>query len=151
MNELEIYKKTNQIIFNNKTLDEVAEDMNIQIEEIKLSGTDGFYIKRNKRKIIFLNSDLSFEKRNFILAHELGHSILHESLHMAFSKINTYHRLDRYETEADFFATCLIINDEVIKELCIENDYTSKMLADKFGIAFDLIEKRINLFKEVNC
>lgn len=53
MNELDIYKKTKQIIFNNKTLDEVAEDMSIQVEEIKLSGTDGFYIKRNKRKVFF--------------------------------------------------------------------------------------------------
>ena len=102
MNELEIYKKAKQIIFNNKTMDEIVEDMNIQIEEIKLSGTDGFYIKKKNKKFIFLNSDLSFEKRNFILAHELGHSILHENLHIAFSKMKTFNRIDKYEFEADF-------------------------------------------------
>ena len=150
MNELEIYKKTKQIIFNNKTMDEIVEDMNIQIEEIKLSGTDGFYIKKKNKKFIFLNSDLSFERRNFILAHELGHSILHENLHIAFSKMNTFNRIDKYEFEADFFATCMIINDEVINEFCIENDYTIKMLSDKFGISFDLAEKRISLYKDVN-
>ena len=91
----------------------------------------GFFIRSARVKVITINSDLPEIVRRFILAHELGHAVLHGS-----SGCNTFHDVTLYddssetEKEANLFAAELLMNDEDVLDQ-INNDGTFNALLDK--------------------
>ena len=91
------------------------------------------YIRKNR--VIFINEDLSEEQQNFVLAHELGHAILHikSSCFCYGLNVNNYKK----EYEANFFAAQLLINncDEKILKNLSENE-----LASYFRVPIELIK-----------
>lgn len=84
---------------------------------------DGFLMIRpqNKNteedKIIGVNVDRTFEWKRFIIAHELGHSILHCSAgEPYFHRENTKGK-NESENEADYFAAALLMPKDSFKRL----------------------------------
>lgn len=64
-------------------VDEIAEQMNIDIRYVNLpTGTAGLIIKspHECRPIIFLDKDLTPQRRRFTIAHEIGHYVEHVSV-----------------------------------------------------------------------
>lgn len=99
------------------------------------------YIKRNK--IIFLNSILEENERRFVLAHEIGHAILHPKSSCFFTNtknINTYKK----EYEANLFASEFLIDFANIDTLYIQ-DFSINQLSSYFRVPSELIEFK---FKE---
>lgn len=95
---------------------EIAERMGICVTEDNLGDIQGYYILYSGVKCICLNSCIKGNKRrNIIMAHELGHSVMHEQEQFMFYQ-STLYSVDKTEVQANRFAAELLIPDHVILE-----------------------------------
>lgn len=116
---------------------ELVDYFNINVIETDLgSSTLGMYryIKRNK--FIFLNNDLEHYQKKFVLAHELGHAILHSDLNCFFLEKKTLYLKNKFEIEANKFAVELLVSDDDLKEL---EGYTIEQMSAILNIPSDLL------------
>lgn len=121
---------------------ELAEYLNIQILYVPLGNISGFYKYIKRHKCIFINSDIEDEHmQRFILAHELGHALLHTRDNCYFLEKKTYIKIDRYENEANRFAIELLIPDDFIDEY---SHCSIEQLARLTGYDESLIQCRMN-------
>lgn len=117
---------------------ELIDYFNINVIETDLgSSTLGMYryIKRNK--FIFLNNDLEHYQKKFVLAHELGHAILHSDLNCFFLEKKTLYLKNKFEIEANKFAVELLVSDDDLKEL---EGYTIEQMSAILNIPSDLLK-----------
>lgn len=77
-----IYEKVNEITKKYKTCDpfSLAEAMEIDVDFADLGSLKGFYIVYKRGRFIVLNKMLTETLSGVILAHELGHDLLHRYL-----------------------------------------------------------------------
>lgn len=115
---------------------EICEYMDILVVKRPM-GTDpqsckGFFLLSSRCKQIVINSDLPESIQRVIIAHELGHAILHSD-----SAISTFHEFEmfddtnRMEYEANVFAAEFMLgDDEVMESLELQLDFfqTAKCL-----------------------
>lgn len=94
---------------------ELAERMNIVVRSKFLTSTNGYHVYLKRLHIITLNNSLSEEQQKVVLAHELGHALLHKGLSMSFFEVNTYYSVDKYERQANIFAAELLLSDQIVK------------------------------------
>lgn len=137
---MDIKKSVSIIKRKAKTRDvfELVDYFNIQVIDIDLgSSTLGMYkyIKRNK--FIFLNTSLYDFQRRFVLAHELGHAVLHSNLNCFFLEKKTLYLKNKFEIEANKFAVELLVDDKDLKEL---EGYTINQAAAALNIPVDLLK-----------
>ena len=97
------------------------------------------YIKRNKT--IFLNNNLNEYERRFVLAHEIGHAVMHTKSSCFFN--NTFNNKLKMEYQANMFAAELLIDFKVIDTVYLEK-YSIKQLAAYFNVPVELIEFKFN-------
>lgn len=98
------------------------------------------YIKRNKT--IFLNSELSYHEKRFVLAHEIGHAILHTKSSCFFS--NSFNNNLKKEYQANMFAANLLIDIDDADTFYLK-EFSIDQLASYYNVTTDLIKFR---FKE---
>ena len=72
------------------------------------------YFKRNK--IIYLNDSLDPIIERYVLAHELGHAILHPKTNITYLESNTFYSKEKIEIAANTFAAELLIEDSLFEE-----------------------------------
>lgn len=95
----------------------LAKELNIVVLSVPLGELKGFYMYLKKNRTIFINSDIeNIEQRRVVLAHEIGHALLHTKINCYFMQKNTFLNTSKYEIEANRFAAELLISDELIKE-----------------------------------
>ncbi|NLV58378.1 MAG: ImmA/IrrE family metallo-endopeptidase [Clostridiales bacterium] len=82
----------------------------------------GFFLVHSRRMIITINSDLPEEQQYAVLAHELGHAVLHRKSTgiNAFHDVGLYDDTSRLEYEANIFAAELLLEDGEVLELLNE-------------------------------
>lgn len=128
MQAKDIKTLTQKIIKKYKTANpfELAEALNVILLYVPLKGVKGFYQYYNRNHLIYLSDTLSDIECRQVLAHELGHLILHKDINAIFLHNHTSLITSRYEKEADIFASELLISDDDI----LDNPYyTIKQLA----------------------
>lgn len=80
---------------------------------------NGFFFKCMKNYIIIINESLSVEQRRVTAAHELGHIVLHGTTNSFIMESCTDLPVERLENEADYFASCLLIDEEeLLSDYC---------------------------------
>lgn len=77
-----------------------------------LGNIKGYYTKCLRRKFIIINSELDDFSKKIVLAHELGHAMLHGKDILFMKTYFTSHKSTLYENEANLFAKCLLENNE---------------------------------------
>ena len=82
--------------------------------------TDGIYFTAKDNQIILVNQNLNREKARYVVAHELGHALLHPDQNYMFMAGKTLMKTGRYEIEADYFCVSLLLCD-IIKNNKIDN------------------------------
>lgn len=119
---------------------ELADYLHIYVSRYDLKEIRGYYLNAYRVKQIWLNCNLSKHDERFVLAHEIGHSILHPNACTPFLKSHTLISINKMELEANKFATELLITDEII----LENwQMTTEQLANLLGYSKELIELRL--------
>lgn len=102
--------------YNTKNPFELAEYLNIQVQIGNLGSRAGCYMFLKNHKCIFLNESLHENEKNMVMAHELGHAILHRKENCYFIKNKTLLLTSTNEIEANKFAMELLISDDFIDE-----------------------------------
>lgn len=86
----------------------IAEKNGIYVFFEDLGTLQGYYLSVFGVKSIHINKNLSKENQMITCAHELGHSVLHPSLNASFMTTNTFMVLEKYEKQANLFASFLL-------------------------------------------
>lgn len=101
----------------------------------------GFYKMINRRKYIFLNDDIEDEFfLRIVLAHELGHAIMHPKENCAFMRKHTLFLTSRLEIQANTFAAYLLIDDSLIQNF---TEFTREQFCNCTGFPEALIKLRL--------
>ncbi len=76
----------------------------------------GFYLCQSRQRVIVLNSQLDEAWQRAVLAHELGHALLHGDVRetRAFHEFSPYDAASQDEADADCFAAELLLSDESV-------------------------------------
>lgn len=93
----------------------------------------GFYQLILNQKIIYINDNLTYARKKYICAHELGHCILHSNYNSLFLSLNSHFIINKFENEANMFASTLLLYEQ---ELSPENIMN---LSKSSGIPSDVI------------
>lgn len=92
----------------------LCEYLGIVIIYSDLGVAKGYYEKILRKKVIVINENLDEFSMLIVLAHELGHALLHCSNDLQFLRSYTLlPRTSRLETEANKFAAELLLDDEM--------------------------------------
>ena len=99
---------------------EIADhlDVSIQYQDFKAKTLDSRLMIVDSKGYIFVRSDLDCAYENFLIAHELGHYVLHFDKDISFNFLRRVYKT-RLEREANEFAIRLLMYEELhnIKEL----------------------------------
>lgn len=138
----DIRSKVDKLVRKYKTRNpfEMVTGMNVILVYHPLEGVRGFYQYFKRNNIIYIDETLSDTEKSFVLAHELGHMLLHKKNNAIFMDTRTCLNTSRYEMEADMFAMHLLVSDEDIEEY---RDYTLEQLSRTLEYHQKLIELRL--------
>ena len=118
----EIQRKVNNLKkkYNTSCPFEICDKMGINIFYFDLPNcVNGLFFKSFRNYIIIVNSELCYEDCRVTVAHELGHIFLHNTTNSFQLTVNTDIPIQRLENEADYFASCLLIDEnEIRSEYC---------------------------------
>ncbi len=119
---------------------EIARQMKVEYIIGPLGSRSGCYMYLKRHRCIFINEELSEHEMKLVMAHELGHAVLHRTQNCYFIRHKTLLSGDSFEVEANKFAMELLISDESI------SDYvgcTIGQLSALYGYHQKLIELRL--------
>ncbi|EGQ0536778.1 ImmA/IrrE family metallo-endopeptidase [Listeria monocytogenes] len=86
------------------------------------SDTNGFYKYIRRNRFIFYNSNLSDYQIKYVVAHELGHALLHTRINATFTKSIHWSNLSKIELEAHQFAISLLLSNIEIEKFKTKRD-----------------------------
>lgn len=141
---MDIKARVNCLVRFYKTRDpfEMIKGMNIILVNYPLEGVRGFYQYFQRNNIIYLDEKLSDSERRFVLAHELGHMMLHKKSNAIFMDTRTQFNTSKYEQEANLFAMELLLPDQILDEY-VQSGYSAEQLARITGYYTALIELKL--------
>lgn len=99
----------------------IANDLGIEVRYKEYTNTKGYFINIDNSKYIVLNSNLDDEQKFIVMAHELGHAVLHNQTAM-FSEDS------RLEKEANNFAYELLSYTDLV--IYAGNKTTDKIIQE---------------------
>lgn len=133
-----------KLVKNHRTNDpeEMADYLNVIIMNMPMGNNiAGYYKYIKRRKYIFINSNISDSSyRKVILAHELGHAIMHRTQNCAFMNGHTLLLTSKIERQANLFAAFLLIGDDLLLEY---EEFTREQFCDCTGYPEELINLRL--------
>ena len=106
----------------------------------------GIYRKLKRNKFIFIEDSLDDINKKFILAHELGHAVLHSSVNCFFLENNSFFVKNKIEREANEFSAELLIDDAELKDLLCSS-YTTAQIAALMEVPESLILYKLKNLK----
>lgn len=130
--------------YNTRNPFELADYLNIEVQKGNLGECDGCYMFLKNHRYIFINSNLEHNNMNLVMAHELGHAVLHRKQNCYFIRNKTLLLNSKIEIEANVFAAELLITDDVITENC---DFTVEQLSRLLGYEENFINLKLNDYK----
>lgn len=141
---MDIKARVNRLVRFYKTRDpfEMIKGMNIILVNYPLEGVRGFYQYFQRNNIIYLDEKLSDSERRFVLAHELGHMMLHKKSNAIFMDTRTQFNTSKYEQEANLFAMELLLPDQILDEY-VADGLTIEQISRITGYYKSLVELRL--------
>lgn len=117
--------------YNTSNIYELCDYLNITIKKDKLGSIKGYFLNIYNDIFITLNENLEEWEEPIVLAHELGHILLHTEANICFLRKYTFYIKDKYENEANEFAAHILITDDELKEFkygyeCVTIEQLSK-------------------------
>ncbi|APM40519.1 ImmA/IrrE family metallo-endopeptidase [Clostridium kluyveri] len=125
--------------------EKLARELKITIIKRPFKKTMGFFKKDLGKKFVIVNSNLDEFIQRLVLAHELGHALLHSSNQTSYIHEYTLFPRGRVEIEANKFAAELLIDEAEIDKCYLENMCTSQV-ASYFGVPKKLVEYKFDKY-----
>lgn len=102
-------------------LEEMVYALGANLKEAKLEGSEGRILMDKTSAIISIDSSIHISgKRNFVIAHEIGHFLLHRDNLKLFSDTNKtlsdWHSNEKVEKDANKFATELLMPANLFRD-----------------------------------
>jgi len=119
------------------------------VKETDLQNCDGRLIMKHGKSIVSVDSKIEFpQRKRYILAHELGHMLLHSHMEASFNDDDT--TLEGYkngpqEKEANDFAAELLMPGELFKTYCFKKKFSPDLLreiSEKFNTSITSVVYR---------
>lgn len=126
----------------------IARELGISVELkiLSINSPRGIFKKILGKKFIIVNISriASPSELNMILAHELGHAILHCNYSAFFLHDHTLYARGKFEREANIFAAELLIDIDNLDKHSIEN-YSIEQLSSFLKVPIELIKIKFNI------
>lgn len=107
----------------------------------------GFFLEHRRIKTITVNDDLPEILQRVIIAHEIGHSVLHRKNGIyAFHDVGLFNQSGRLEQEANLFAAELMLEDREVFEL-LNEDHTFFSIAAELSVPVELLDFKYRTMK----
>lgn len=132
--------------YGTRNPEKLANELGIEIIRKKYKKTLGFFKKELGKKFIVVNSNLSESMQQIVIAHELGHAILHSNNNSIYIHEYTLFPRGRVEIEANMFSAELLIDENEIDKDYL-NEMCTSQLASYFGVPKQLIEYKFRNIK----
>lgn len=119
----------------------IAKELGIYLKLCPLGNIAGIYRYHEHARWIFINSDI--EDRTFlkvVMAHELGHALLHWRENSCFMAHQTFLLTSKIERDANIFAAHLLISDELLHEY---EEFTWEQFCNCTGFTKELLDLRL--------
>lgn len=109
----------------------------------------GFYLSQSRKRAVTINSDMSPVYQRIIIAHELGHAILHtkSSGIKAFHDFYVFDTISHMEYEANIFAADLLMDDADVLEL-LKSDIRFYEAASRLNVLPELLDFKFRVLKQ---
>lgn len=121
---------------------EICANLDIKIIYSDLAEINGFFQRTpDEKEIIHINSELVDEEKKYVCAHELGHAILHPDVSISFFIKNPMVVKNKFENEADIFASELLLNDNDIENNNLEQ-MNIEQIASFLGVPQKLVQHK---------
>lgn len=131
--------------FNTRDPYSIVSKMNVELIYNKFHPKiKGLTVYDSKKKIhqVGLNINLSYIMERFVLAHELGHIVLHPKTGRYFIEKNTLFIPDKLEAKANQFAASLLIDKEKLIKLVAKNEDIDR-IAFELEVPRELVKIRL--------
>lgn len=116
---------------------ELCDLMGIQVTKHPLTDINGYSLEILGIRQIILSDSLDGCTEKYVLAHELGHTVMHSGFSGAYLMYCTGLAVNKIEKEADAFAAELLITDDILTE---NMDMTISQLARLTGYSEELLK-----------
>ena len=146
-----IYKKANQAVKKYGTRDpfEIAEASGVHLYYEQFNSLLGLYTCKWRRRMIFLNNRLEEPLSSIVLAHELGHDVLHrEMAENGLREYNIFGIKDITEQEANAFAAHILIDHEELGDL-IRSGMSLQEISAILNTSQDLVLIKLEQMKKL--
>ncbi len=120
----------------------IAKTLGIHIAVLPMGNVLGNYRYLKRIRWIFINEDILDDEAllRVVMAHELGHALLHRKENCCFMAHHTLLLTSRVERQANEFAAYLLIADDMLQEYA---GYTREQFCQCTGYPEELIELRL--------
>ena len=138
-----IKTEVDKLVQRYKTRDvyELIDKLNIILLKVPLHpSVNGLYQYFKRNKIIYLNNGLDSIMERHVLAHELGHAILHTKTNITYLESNTFYSKEKIEIAANTFAAELLIKDSLFDEY---KNHTIEEMAAIENLPIELIKIKL--------
>ena len=107
----------------------------------------GFFLENCRIRTITVNSDLPEVVQKIIIAHELGHAVLHRSSGLrAFHEIKMFDESSAMEQDANLFAAEYLLDDQSVFET-LNDDTTFFTAAARLLVPIELLDFKFRVMK----
>ena len=151
---LQIAKISDELIKKHGTRNpfELAEAEGIHLQFCpEFQTLKGMYKVILNQRFIFLNGNLKRREAKQILAHELGHDLLHREMAKD-SIVQDHFILDmtlKPEYEANLFAANILLSDEKVLSL-LQKGVSKEELSKTLGVPYDFVELKTLILEKKN-
>ena len=138
--------------YKEKDPQKLAEALGIIVDYLPLGNgiksCKGFFLYQSRKKHITINSDLPETVQRIILAHEIGHAVLHYKLAgvKAFHDFTLYDNSSLYEYEANLFAAEYLLEDKLVQERLNEDTFFFSV-ARELKVPPELLDFKFRILK----
>lgn len=138
-----IKTEVDKLVHHYKTRDiyELIDKLDIILLKVSLDPSiNGMYQYFKRNKIIYLNDCLDTIMERHVLAHELGHAVLHTKTNITYLESNTFYSKEKIEIAANTFAAELLIDDSLFDEY---KQHTIEEMASIENLPIELIRIKL--------
>lgn len=129
--------------YNTSNVYELCDYLNITVKKDNLGSTKGYFLNIFKKYFIIINSNLEEWEECVVLAHELGHALLHRDTNICILKSYTYSITNKLENEANEFAAHLLITDDSLNDFKVYGDITIEDISKYFNVPKELVTYKL--------